>query len=96
MSDSNPPVFSPTLIPQSCHTHLPSGYTLRPLARNDYAKNFFTCLQSLTTTGDISEAQFLERFDWMRTKGDGWFNNLVIEHEGKIAGTGVVIVEWKL
>lgn len=96
MAPTEEPLFPPTLVSANIADSLPSGYSLRPLARNDHAKGFFECLQTLTATGDISEDRFLERYDWMKTKGEGWFYCLVIEHEGRIVGTGVVIVERKL
>ena len=91
------PVFSPTLIPDSTIKALPnSTYLLRPLARNDYSKGFFDCLNTLTWTGDVTEERFQERFDWMTSKGEGWFYNVVVEHKGKIVGNGVLIAERKL
>lgn len=95
MSKSTP-IFDPALIGAEVQSSLPQGYTVRPLARDDYAKGYFDCLEALTWTGDITEAQFLEHFDWMYTKGDGWFYNVVIEHEGRIVGNGVIIMERKL
>lgn len=89
-------LFSPSLIDESARSSVPDGYTVRPLSRNDHCKGFFECLQSLTWTGQVTEARFHERFDWMTSKGEGWFYNVVLEHEGKIVGTGVVIVERKL
>lgn len=89
-------LFSPSLIDQSVKDSFPDGYTLRPLSRDDYHKGYFECLQALTRTGNVSEERFLAQYDWMTTKGSEWFYNVVIEHEGKIVGTGVVIVERKL
>ncbi len=93
---NNTPVFSPSLIPDSIQTGLPESYTIRPLARDDYQKGFFECLNTLTWTGDVTEARFQERFDWMKTKGEGWFYNIVIEHEDRVVGNGVLIAERKL
>lgn len=93
---NNTPVFSPSLIPDSIQTGLPESYTIRPLARDDYQKGFFECLNALTWTGDVTEARFQERFDWMKTKGEGWFYNIVVEHEDRVVGNGVLIAERKL
>ncbi|KAI5357719.1 Putative GNAT domain, acyl-CoA N-acyltransferase, glucosamine 6-phosphate N-acetyltransferase [Septoria linicola] len=93
-SDSDE-LFSPSLIDQSVQDSLEPGYTLRPLNRNDYHKGYFENLKALTWVGDITHDQYLEHFDWMRTKGEGWFYNVVIEHEGRIVGNGVLIVERK-
>jgi glucosamine-phosphate N-acetyltransferase len=87
-------LFSPSLISHSVTSALPESYTIRPLERSDYHKGFFECIQVLTSTGDISEERFLERYDYMKNLGVHYF--LVIEHEGKIVGTGTLMVERKL
>lgn len=91
----NDELFSPSLIDPAIQDSLPSGHTLRPLNRNDYHKGFFENLKSLTWVGEISHDQFLAQFDWMQAKGDGWFYNVVIEHNDRIVGNGVLIVERK-
>ncbi|KAK5170695.1 Glucosamine-phosphate N-acetyltransferase-like protein [Saxophila tyrrhenica] len=89
------PIFSPSLLPDSIRSNVPDSYIIRPMARNDYQKGYFECLNALTWTGDVTEAQFRKQFDWMASKGDGWFYNVVIEHEGRIVGNGVLIAERK-
>lgn len=89
-------LFTPDLIDPAVQSSLPLNHILRPLNRNDYHKGYFENLKSLTWVGDVSHEQFLEHFDWMKTKGEGWFYNVVIEHEGRIVGNGVLIVERKL
>lgn len=89
-------LFSTSLIDQTIQDNLPPGHILRPLNRNDFHKGFFENLKALTWVGDVTHEQFLEHFDWMKAKGDGWFYNVVIEHEGRIVGNGVLIVERKL
>jgi glucosamine-phosphate N-acetyltransferase len=90
------PLFPASLISQDVISALPEGYTIRPLEKTDYAKGFLTCLQDLTWTGDQTEQEFNERYDDMDTQGKGPYYYLVIEHEGRIVGTGAVIVEKKL
>jgi glucosamine-phosphate N-acetyltransferase len=90
------PLFAPTLIPPPT-TPLPPGYTIRPLTRTDHAKGYFDCLRTLTWVGANPTAQQFEaQYDWLATKGAEWFYNVVIEFEGQIVGSGVVIVERKL
>ncbi|KAE9365549.1 acyl-CoA N-acyltransferase [Stipitochalara longipes BDJ] len=86
-------LFSPSVISAEVTSSLPEGYTIRPLEREDYHKGFFECIQVLTSTGDISEARFHERYDYMKNLGVHYF--LVIEHEGRIVGTGTLMVERK-
>ena len=95
MSQSTP-LFSPSLIDEGVHAALPSGFTIRPLARDDYAKGFLECLRDLTWTGNQTAEEFAARYDEMDTQGKGPYYYLVIEHEGRIVGTGAVIIEKKL
>ncbi len=69
---------------------------MRPLERTDYAAGFLNVLKVLTTVGDISEAKWTERYDWMAKRGDEYFVLVVCDGEGKVVGTGSVIVERKL
>ncbi|GJN69896.1 GCN5-related N-acetyltransferase (GNAT) domain-containingprotein [Purpureocillium lilacinum] len=94
MSQSTP-LFSPSLIDEGVHAAMPSGFTIRPLARDDYAKGFLECLRDLTWTGNQTAEEFAARYDEMDTQGKGPYYYLVIEHEGRIVGTGAVIIEKK-
>lgn len=91
-------LFSPSLISPAVASSFPPGYTIRPLARDDYHRGFFQCLQTLTATGDITEQQFLERYDWMKAHGQEWYYCVVIvdERNDRIVGTGAMVVERKL
>ncbi|KAI0827488.1 acyl-CoA N-acyltransferase [Hypoxylon sp. FL0890] len=87
-------LFSASLISQDVSRSFPDGFTIRPLERGDYSKGFFDCLSILTWIGDVSEADFIERYDEMvEAKGTYYF--AVIEHEHRIVGTGALIVEKK-
>lgn len=88
--------FPPDLIAPSVAAGFPAGYTVRPLARHDYTKGFLECLQVLSDTGPVTEAQFLERYDWIAQHGKGVHYHVVIEEHGRIVGTGALIVERKL
>ena len=69
---------------------------MRPLERTDYAAGFLDVLKVLTTVGDISQEKWTERYDWMAKRGDEYFVLVVCDGEGKVVGTGSVIVERKL
>ncbi|KAG8165998.1 hypothetical protein KVR01_004550 [Diaporthe batatas] len=88
-------LFDPALITDEARAAFPEGYHIRPLQRDDYGRGFFDCLSVLTYVGNVSEERFVERFDWMATQGKGIHYFLVIEHEGRIVGTGTLIVEKK-
>lgn len=89
-------LFGPELISPSIAASLPPTYTLRALRKSDYAIGFLDVLRVLTTVGDISEEAWNERYDWMNGQGKGGYYLLVIEDQGRIVGTGALLVERKL
>ena len=46
--------------------------------------------------GDISEEKWDERFEWMAKRGDEYFLLVIVDGEGKVVGTGALVVERKL
>ncbi|KJZ73457.1 hypothetical protein HIM_07251 [Hirsutella minnesotensis 3608] len=89
------PFFPASLISSDAVAALPDGFVLRPLEKTDYAKGFLECLRDLTWMGNLTVDEFNERYDEMDTNGKGPYYYLVIEHQGRIVGTGVVMVEKK-
>ncbi|MCJ1453081.1 Glucosamine-phosphate N-acetyltransferase-like protein [Mycoblastus sanguinarius] len=89
------PLFSSSLISEDVKTALPERYTMRPLKRTDYKSGILDVLRVLTTVGDISEEEWTERYDWMAKRGDEYYILVVCDGEGKIVGTGCVMVERK-
>ena len=89
-------LFETSLISTESHQSAPPGYSVRPLHRSDFSRGFFETLAVLTWVGNPTQKDFEEHFDWLKTKGSEWFYNVVLEHEGKVVGTGVLIVERKL
>lgn len=85
-----------SLISSEAAAAFPEGYTIRPLEKGDHAKGFLQCLRDLTWMGETSQEEFEKRFDEMDTGGKGPYYILVIEHEGRIIGTGAVFAEKKL
>jgi glucosamine-phosphate N-acetyltransferase len=90
------PLFSATLIPSEINTSLPAGYTMRPLEREDYSRGFLDVLRVLTSVGDISQAAWEERYDWMEARNEEYFIVCVVDAEGKIVGVGTLVLERKL
>ncbi|KAL6887443.1 acetyltransferase [Trichoderma longibrachiatum] len=95
MSSPNPSLFPASLLSSDAAAALPTGFTIRPLEKGDYAKGFLECLRDLTWMDNVTEQDFNDRYDDMDTGGKGPYYYLVIEREGKIVGTGAVIVEKK-
>lgn len=92
---SSEPLFSPTLLPAEVTSTLPTGFTLRPLEKADFQKGYLDCLTVLTWVGDLSEAEWGQRYDEMEA-AKGTYYLLAIEHQGRIVGTGSLVVERKL
>ena len=89
-------LFGPELVSPTIAAQLPETYTIRALQKSDYARGFLDCLRVLTTVGDITEAQWDERYEWMANEGKGGYYLLVIDDGHRIVGTGALIVERKL
>lgn len=88
-------LFPASTIPADASNAFPEGYQLRPLRRDDYAAGFLDCLRVLTWVGDLTEAEYHERYDDMASSNGTYFY-LVIEHEGRAVGTGALVAEKKL
>lgn len=95
-------LFSSTFISPSVAAELPENYTIRPLRRSDYHNGFLDVLRVLTTVGEITEEMWDERYNWMSKRNDEYFLLCILDGsgdksgEGRIVGTGAVIVERKL
>ena len=90
------PLFPPSLISTVVQSKLPEGYICRPLQKNDYKSGFLDTLSVLTTVGEIEEAQWTERFEYMVSRSDTYFILCIINGIGKVVGTGTLVVERKL
>ena len=89
-------LFSPSLISPSVVSALPEGYSMRPLQRDDYDNSFLDVLRVLTHVGDVTREEFEGRFDQMKAGAGGYHVLVILDGEGKIVGTGALIVERKL
>eukprot|EP01097_Dermamoeba_algensis_P010662 TRINITY_DN7954_c0_g1_i1.p1 TRINITY_DN7954_c0_g1~~TRINITY_DN7954_c0_g1_i1.p1 ORF type:complete len:182 (-),score=44.52 TRINITY_DN7954_c0_g1_i1:113-622(-) len=69
---------------------------VRPLCSDDYKKGHCEILGQLTEVGQVTQEQWLERFEYMRKHNDSYFI-VVIEDskKGKIIASGTVMVERK-
>lgn len=89
-------LFSPSLIAPNVVSALPEGYTIRPLQRADFGLGFLDVLRVLTHVGDVTQPEFEARFDDMKQAAGGYHVLVILDGEGKIVGTGALIVERKL
>jgi glucosamine-phosphate N-acetyltransferase len=89
-------LFSPELISPAVQNALPQGYIARPLERSDFANGHLDVLLDLAHVGDISEEQWIERFDWMKQNGCYYVVVFVNSASGRIVATATLVVEKKL
>lgn len=88
------PIFPPSLLGISAPA-LPDGFTIRPLRKSDFHSGYLDCLRVLTWVGDLSEEEWTQRYDEMAA-AKGTYYLLAMEFEGKVVGTGSLVVERKL
>ena len=70
------------------------NYQIRELEASDFEKGFVDCLQELTVVGEISNEQFISRFN--KRKSMGIITAVAVEdNTGKILGTGSLFYEPK-
>jgi glucosamine-phosphate N-acetyltransferase len=93
--DDDKPLFSPSLISPTVLSFLPENYTMRPLRRSDYYAGFLDVLRVLTSVGDVSIEDWNARYDWMAKRNDEYFLLVICNEEGRVVGTGSLIVERK-
>lgn len=65
MDDNNTNEVDFTVFLQQYKDKLPDGFQLRPLEPGDYDKNYIHVLSQLTSTGQVSREQFVDRFNAM-------------------------------
>ncbi|CAG8574387.1 7164_t:CDS:2, partial [Scutellospora calospora] len=83
------------LISSEVQAALPKGHTIRPLSSKDYEKGFLQLLTVLTVVGDISKAQFLERFHYLKAHNHEYFTLVIVSPEDRIIGAGTIFIERK-
>jgi len=88
-------LFSPDLISPQVVSQLPQGYAIRPLQRSDFDFGFLDVLRVLTQVGNVTKSEFESRFDEMRAGAGGYHVLVILDGDGKIVGTGALIVERK-
>ncbi|KAF3077843.1 Glucosamine-phosphate N-acetyltransferase-like protein [Orbilia oligospora] len=82
-------------LPSEITAALPLGYTIRELQKTDKAE-VLEVLTVLTTVGDITNAAWDERFEYISKHDDTYTILCIIDDEGKVCATGSLIIERKL
>lgn len=72
------------------------GLRVRPLCRADYRRGFLQLLSQLTSVGDVSEEQFLKRFDAMQACPNTYYVTVIEDTtNGQVIGSSTLVVEQK-
>ncbi|KAH6563594.1 hypothetical protein BASA50_001631 [Batrachochytrium salamandrivorans] len=89
-------LFSVDYISPEVQQSLKPGFVVRPLHSDDYEKGFLDTLGMLTTVGQMSKGQFMERYSYLKAHNYEYFT-IVIEDtvKAKIIGAGTIFVERK-
>lgn len=93
--DNDGPLFPASLISPEVISVLPTDYTIRPLRRSDYGRGYLDVLRVLTTVGEISEEQWNQRYEWIRSRNDEYYLLVICDGADRVVGTGSLIVERK-
>ncbi|XP_055609187.1 probable glucosamine 6-phosphate N-acetyltransferase [Uranotaenia lowii] len=88
----SPAKFSP---PISAANPGESWLKVRPLQSGDFHRGFLQILSQLTSVGDVTLAQFLNRFAQMRASGDYFVTVIVDSRYDKIIGSATLVLEHK-
>ncbi|KAG8449196.1 hypothetical protein GDO86_016027 [Hymenochirus boettgeri] len=102
------PLFEPRLLEELdwsqnmvsfCPTISPvcpgEGLILRPLCTADFNRGFYQVLCQLTKVGDVTQEQFIKKFDHMKKTGDYFVTVVEDLNLGQIVATATLIVEHK-
>ncbi|EPS40545.1 hypothetical protein H072_5610 [Dactylellina haptotyla CBS 200.50] len=82
-------------LPLELTSALPPGYEIRKLEKSDKA-GALDVLSVLTTVGEISDAAWDDRFDYVSKHEDTYTILCITDEVGKVCATGSLIVERKL
>lgn len=90
-------LFSQDLVSPKVQALLPEGFSFRPLQRSDYSNGHLDPLRDLAFIGDISEEEWIGRFDLMKSCPGTYFVLVIVDTSiNKIIGTGSLFIEKKL
>ncbi|KAF3160803.1 Glucosamine-phosphate N-acetyltransferase-like protein [Orbilia oligospora] len=81
-------------LPSEITAALPLGYTIRELQKTDKAE-VLEVLTVLTTVGDITNAAWDERFEYISKHDDTYTILCIVDDGGKVCATGSLIIERK-
>jgi glucosamine-phosphate N-acetyltransferase len=94
--EADTPLFSSELISQKVCSHLPSGYSLRPLCRSDYNRGFMDVARIVGKTGCVEEDAWDTRCEWLEQNKETYFIVVVLDYDDIVVASGTLLFERKL
>jgi len=88
-------LFSPEIIPATVKEQLGSELHMRPLAKTDRSRGLFSVLSILTSAPDVSEVEYAQTFDTLRSYNTYFTLVIVSRATDTIVGAGTVFLEQK-
>jgi len=88
-------IFPGEIIPTAVKEQLGSDLHMRPLAKTDLSRGHLSVLSVLTSAPEVSEAQYAQAFDAMRSSRLYFCLVIVSRATDKIVGAGTVFTEQK-
>jgi len=89
-------MFSPSLIPQEVQKQLGPDLHLRPLARTDLYRSHLSVLSVLTSTPQLTEAQYNQAFDTFTSCPNTYYTVVIVSKEiDQIVAVGSLFIEQK-
>ncbi|KAH3660847.1 uncharacterized protein OGAPODRAFT_91830 [Ogataea polymorpha] len=76
--------------------HLPQGYNLRPLEKEDFDRGYLQTLETLTSVGDVDQEHFNDIVDYWKSQPKTYKNLVITDYESQVVAVGSLIVETKL
>ncbi|PPQ73954.1 hypothetical protein CVT24_012543 [Panaeolus cyanescens] len=89
-------LFDPKIIPADVKAKLGDDLHLRPLARTDLQRNHLAVLSVLTSTPNLTPAQYSQAFDTLRSCPNTYYTVVIVaKATDSIVGVGSIFMEQK-
>jgi len=73
-----------------------ANLVVRPLQSDDFERGYLELLKQLTSVGDVSQADFKDRFSLMRSCQGTYYNTVIVDRKtDRVIGAASLIVERK-
>jgi len=89
-------LFAPELIPAEVKAQLGDDLHMRPLSKTDLYRSHLSVLSVLTSTPELSEAEYIHAFNTLLLCPNTYFTLVIVSREtDQVVGVGSVFLEQK-